>query len=175
MSASLSAHKAPVRRRCRAWCGKAAPREQYTGYWSQRCRGSIQIHSVTFSPAILLLWSATILNPRAATDRSICLRTMGVPISAQQADGEKLWLQVLSPRAEERDSGGRTMGVASSISTSVEKNMAVGPLPPTPARIVPSARGRWGWSQASRHQQGEALAPDRLPPAGEERDSDQKT
>ena len=71
------------------------------------------------------------------------------PPSAARSQGsrpaEKLWLQVLSPRAgEERDSGQGTMGAGLTRSTSVKKKyMAVGPLPP-PARIVPSAQGRWG-------------------------------
>ena len=54
--------------------------------------------------------------PPAATDRSICSRTMGVRLtldmSAEEIISRNFASQALiPPRQEERDSGGRTMGV----------------------------------------------------------------
>jgi hypothetical protein len=115
-------------------------------------------------------------------------------------------------RARKRDSGERTMGVASRISISMDlnasrKSIAAGPIPPragtdrsicsrtmgggsrdvgaekvslqdlyppAPARIVPSAQGRWGvgleMSAPKKYRCGTYT-----PSAGEERDSAQRT
>jgi hypothetical protein len=51
------------------------------------------------------------------------------------------------------------------------KIIAAGPIPPAPARIVPSRKGRWGWAKASRPQSRKLCLHDLYPltpRAGEE-------